>query len=77
MVKGQTFDLDADRYEDAFVLAGKELQAAERREREQTLAAARTRLRRSRGAMTVVEGGNEILERTLELFERYRHESYG
>ncbi|MBR3367390.1 MAG: DUF58 domain-containing protein [Lachnospiraceae bacterium] len=77
MLAGQTFDLDADRYEDAFVLAGKDLQAAERREREKTLAEARARLRRSRGAMAVVERESEILERTLDLFERYRHESYG
>ncbi len=73
----RTYDLEAGHYEDLFVISGRALQEAERREREEGLAAARARLRRSRGGLAVIESEADILDRTLELFERYRHEYYG
>ncbi len=73
----RTYDLDAGHYEDLFVITGRALQEAERREREQSLSTASARLRRSRGGLAVVGSEAEILDRTLELFERYRHAFYG
>jgi uncharacterized protein (DUF58 family) len=71
------YDLDAEAYEDDFVLGSSVLCEAERAKRREILGRAENLFKQYHVSMVTVSSEAEIVEKTIELFERHNHENFG